>query len=406
MAKSHGDTPTGSSTVAGHPGRLVSLDAYRGLIMVVLAASGFGIAAVAENVDSAVWETLGAQFRHTKWISHDHVLAFSFWDMIQPAFIFIVGVAMPFSYAKRREAGHAFGQELRHAVGRSLILVLLGVFFFSPSWRFTNVLSQIGLGYWLVFLLLGQRWGLQLTALAAILVGTWLAFVLYPAPGPGFEPESVGVAANWFQTTGIDRSGLFAHWTKNANAFAAFDRWFLNLFPRKEPFEYHSGGYTTLNFVPSMGTMLVGVLAGQLLRSERPPGEKCRRLLLGGLLCLTLGVLAGHTVSPIVKKLWTSSWVLFSGAWVLWLLTAFYWLIDVRGWRAWTLPLGVVGMNPITMYLMQGLLADDVAAGIENLVGRSIGGGAYGPIVEAVAVLAVLWAVCGWLYWRRIFIRI
>jgi predicted acyltransferase len=391
------------------PARLASLDAYRGVIMLAMASAGLALPQVARTLGQQlgavppVWGFLAYQTDHVPWIGC------SFWDLIQPSFMFMVGVALPYSYASRRARGNSDGRILGHAVVRALLLVLLAIFLSSPAkgspprtnFVFTNVLAQIGLGYVFVFLLVGRGLRVQLTALAAILIGYTLLFGLYPLPGPGFDYKSVGLTGDWPHPT-----GWFAHWDKNTNAAAAFDVWFLNLFPRPEPFRFNEGGYQTLNFVPSMATMILGLMAGELLRGRRSPHAKLVTLVLAGAGCLALGWLAGQSVCPIVKRIWTPSWVLFSAGWTFLLLAGFYLVIDLRGYRRWALPLVVVGMNSIAMYCMAQLMKPWVRTSLKVHLGPQWFAGTYGPIVESAAVLLVLWLICLWLYRRGIFLRI
>jgi heparan-alpha-glucosaminide N-acetyltransferase len=391
---------------AGHsmgegPARLVSLDGYRGFVMLAMASGGLALGkAAAQHPASPFWGFLAYQTDHAPWIGC------SFWDLIQPSFMFIVGVAMPYSYAKRVAAGDSPGRMLAHVLYRSLVLVLLGIFL-SSNWSertdftFVNVLTQIGLGYTFVFLLLGKGWKTQLAAAGAILAGYWLAFFLHstPALAAGASPAA-GAAAEGQLT------GLFSHWSKNANFASDFDVWFLNLFPRKEPFHENGGGYQTLNFVPSMATMLFGVAAGELLRGPRELKAKVRIVLLSGAGCLLGGFLLGETVCPIVKRIWTPSWAIFSTGWTCLLLGVFVWAIDLRGHRRWAFALVVVGMNSIAMYVMAQLLKPWVSNTLKIHLGRTIFSGPWGPVVESASVLMVFWLVCLWLYRRKVFIRI
>ena len=174
-------------------GRLVSLDAYRGLIMLTLAASGFGLLTYANSVlktdpGNGFWQFIKFQTDHPEWRSDFNWVGVSYWDLIQPSFMFMVGVAMPFSYAKRLTRGDSYGKMLLHASFRSVALILLGVFLESTSgpvtrWSFVCVLSQIGLGYLFVFLLLGMPKAVQFLVGIAILVGYWAWFVHTPVPG-------------------------------------------------------------------------------------------------------------------------------------------------------------------------------------------------------------------------------
>ena len=181
----------------GKPQRLVSLDAYRGAIMLLMASSGLGLGEVAKQFpDSALWQFLKYQTDHAPWAGA------TLWDMIQPAFMFMVGVALPWSLANRLAAGQSFRRMFGHALWRALVLVLLAVFLTSAwskqtAWVFSNVLAQIGLGYPVVFLLAFTRPRTQWLTAFAILLAYWLAFALYPLPAAGFDWQSVGVPADF-----------------------------------------------------------------------------------------------------------------------------------------------------------------------------------------------------------------
>jgi predicted acyltransferase len=202
--------------------------------------------------------------------------------------------------------------------------------------------------------------------------------------------------------------GFAAHWNKNANVAALFDRWFLNLFPGPEgkPFQFNEGGYATLNFVPSMATMLFGALAGRLLRSDRQPTEKLIMLLVAGALGVVIGSSLDPDICPLVKRIWTPSWTIYSAGWAALELMAFYWLIDLRGLRFWAFPLVVVGMNSIAMYMMAQLTRPWVRSTLKIHLGHELFSGRYGPIIESAAVLFVWWLVCFWMYKRKVFLRI
>ncbi len=177
------------------------------------------------------WGTLAYHQTHVAWAGA------SLHDMIQPSFSFLVGVALPYSIASRIAKGGTFGRMFAHALWRSFLLIALGIFLrstHSPQTNFTfeDTLSQIGLGYPFLFVLGYARPKWVWTALGVTLFGYWLAWALYPVPGPGFDYAAVGVPADWQQ----HYSGFMAHWNKNSNAGTAFDQWFLNLFPRTEPF--------------------------------------------------------------------------------------------------------------------------------------------------------------------------
>lgn len=390
--------------------RLVSLDAYRGFIMLLLATSAFRIPDVARHFKGdGVWDFLAYQFNHAAW------RGCSFWDLIQPSFMFMVGVAIPYSYASRKAKGDSEGKILAHTIWRSLILVLLGVFLSSNGerrthWTFVNVLSQIGLGYTFVYLFRERGFKVQFAALVAILGGTWAWFALSAPPPPDFDYAAVGVrdAKEMF-------AGFAAHWNMNANPAHRADLWLLNLFPPHE-FTHNRGGYATLNFVPSMATMLMGLMAGDLLRGPRLPKYKFQLLLAGGAACFGLGALADPVIlpgvseawvaCPIVKRIWTPSFALLSTGWTLWMLAAFFFLVDIKGWKKWAFPFVVVGMNSIAMYCMWQLFKGWVMQSVQTHFGRALYEGTYGPIFASLTWTLVLWLICLWMYRRKVFLRI
>lgn len=373
--------------------------------MLLMASSGFGLAQVARQFpDAALWQFVGRQVDHAPWAGC------TLWDLIQPAFMFMVGVALPWSVANRRARGQGFGQMFGHALGRSLVLVLLAVFLtsaWSPhtEWVFTNVLAQIGLGYPFLFLLAFTPPRVQGLAAFTLLLVYWLAFAWFPLPPADFDWASVGVPPDWPHLT-----GFAAHWEKNANLAAAFDGWFLNLFPRASPFRFSAGGYQTLNFVPSLATMLFGLLAGQWLRRPDAINAKLKALVLAGIASLGLGgALAWADLCPIVKRLWTPSWALYSAGWVTLLLAGFVAIIEGRGWRRWAFPLVVAGVNPITLYCLWQLVGGFVVENLKRHLGSGLfesAGAIYAPLLERVAVLWVFWLILLWLYRKKIVLRV
>ena len=391
-------TPSGSATL---PERLVSLDAFRGLTMLFMASSGFGIAQIAKAFpDSGFWELLRYNTSHAAWVGGGA------WDMIQPAFMFMVGMALPFSSSRRTAEGQDQRKLFLHTLWRAFVLVALGVFLSTsagsrPNFIFPNVLAQIGLGYVFLTLLVGKGWKIQLSAIGVIAVATWTAFVLMPVAGPGTDFKALGVTE-----PGQTFSGLWAHWNMNANFAASFDQWFLNLFPRETPFVFNNGGYQTLNFVPALITMILGLMAGENLRSAKTPGEKLNWLLKAGGLCLVLALVTGTTLCPVIKRLWTPSWALYSGAVVLWTFALFYWFIDIKGRKAWTFPLVVVGMNSIAIYVAYQLTAGWIRSVGKTWLGNDLFTGTTGALASSLLVLGVLWTFCWWLYRRKVFIRI
>jgi heparan-alpha-glucosaminide N-acetyltransferase len=388
------------------PARLGSLDAYRGLVMFLMMAEVLELRRVSRALPgNGFWEFLAHHQSHVEWVGC------SLHDLIQPSFSFLVGAALPFSLASRAARGQPrFGMTL-HAFWRALVLVLLGVFLRSIGasqtyWTFEDTLSQIGLGYGILFLLglKSIRW--QWSALALILVGYWAAFALYPLPGSDFDYARVGVPSDWPHLM----SGFAAHWNKNSNLAWAFDTWFLNLFPREKPFVDNGGGYATLSFIPTLGTMLLGLIAGGVLRSDRRPWAKIKWLVAAGVIGLLSGSLLGWLgVCPVVKRIWTPSWVLFSGGWCFLLMAGFYAVMDVVGFKWWAFPLVVIGMNSIAAYCMAHLFDGFVSSSFRTHLGPDAFkflGQPYAPLLHGAAILAVLWLLLYWMYRRKIYLRI
>jgi predicted acyltransferase len=331
-------------------------------------------------------------------------------DLIQPSFSFLVGVALPFSMAGRLARSQSKAWMSVHALWRSLILVALGIFLRSMShtqtnYTFEDTLSQIGLGYPFLFVLAFCSMRVQAGALGLILIGYWAAFALYPLPGSDFDFAAVGVPASWPHPT-----GFAAHWDKNSNLAWAFDTWFLNRFPRRRPFTHNGGGYSTLSFIPTLGTMILGLLAGEVLRRGSAGWPKVRWLIVAGVVSLVAGWGLGELgLCPVVKRIWTPSWVLYSGGFCFLFLAGFYATLDLLGVRSWAFPLRVVGMNSIAAYCMAHLFEDFIQRNLRIHLGPhafTVFGEPYEPLLRGAAVLLILWLILFWMYRRRIFLRI
>jgi predicted acyltransferase len=271
-----------------------------------------------------------------------------------------------------------------------------------------NVLTQIGLGYPFLFLLWGRSLRTHVLTAAALLLGTWALYAFHP--GAGVDPQrgapDAGVPAAWAQQ---HLAGVGPAWHKNANLGHAVDRHLLNVLPRREPFVFNSGGYQTINFIPSLATMLFGLMAGELLRSGRTARRKFHLLLAAGAAGLAAGLLWSALGCPIVKRIWTPSWTLYSTGWCCLILAALYAVIDLRGWRAWSFPLVVVGMNSLAIYSMGMLLRGWTAKTLQTHFGEDVFkvfGANPAPFVQATLVGLIFWLVCWWMYRRKIFLRL
>ncbi|MDQ1693418.1 MAG: heparan-alpha-glucosaminide N-acetyltransferase [Acidobacteriaceae bacterium] len=403
IAQASAQAPTTTTVVA--PRRNVAVDAYRGLVMLLMMGEVMQWAAVSHAYPgSSFWRVLAFNQSHVEWAG------MSLHDTIQPSFTFLVGVAMPYSIASRIRKGESFVRMLPHTLWRALLLIALGIFLRSTHsamtyYTFEDTLTQIGLGYPIAFLLAFARPRWQWTALAVILVGYWAAWALYPAPGPGFNYAAVGVPPDWHHNF----TGFLSHWNKNSNLGQAFDVWFLNLFPREHPFLFNDGGYLTLSFIPTLGTMLLGLAAGRWLRAAEPAIPMRRFLQTGAILIAAALLLHFGHICPIVKRIWTPAWTLFSGGVCFLFLAAFSWVIEVKNRRGWAFPLAVVGMNSIAAYLIAHLWEDFIISSFHIHLGQrpfTILGPGLQPLLLGIAVMLTYWLVLYWMYKRKLFLRI
>ena len=438
-----------------HP-RLLSIDAYRGFVMLALMSGGFAIGSTLdahpEVEEQRPWlSQVAYHFEHVEWAGC------SFWDLIQPSFMFLVGAAIPFSRRASQRKGLGGFSMFCKACMRSLLLIGLGILLYSQdesqsviNFKLVNVLTQIGLGYMFVYIMANWRIRSQLAAIAVILVGYGGAFYVYEPPADDvvalanlldgnkaesvFDEERTELPEDMEQY--IDHRSNF---NKHTNAAAGFDRWFLNLFPRNEEewrgrqFWINGGGYQTLNFIPSIATMIFGLIAGLILIGEDPKGRKLTKLLGASLACfavtfaldtdvwpMQIDGLASWSGCPVVKRIWTPTWALFSAGWAFGILSAFYILFDILPLNYLAFPMKVIGMNSIVAYCltthgpfrywfsrMFRKTLETVDAGIgRNLTSRVYGDGTYAAVYESIAVLGLMWLICFWLYRRRLFVRI
>lgn len=326
---------------------------------------------------------LGTQLNHVAWEG------FRFYDLIFPMFVFIVGVSLVFSLTKLQER-EGRTTAVRRVIRRTVILYLLGIFYYHgwengwESIRLMGVLQRIALCYGaaaLLFLFFKPR-GLAIWC-AGLLLGYWALMALVPVPGIGAGNFEEGRnLANW-----ID---------------AQYLPW------RKWDGDHDPEGL--LSTLPAVASCLLGVFAGLLFQNTRiTPGGKIAWLAAGGLAGVALGALWGLQF-PIIKKIWTSSYVLMAGGWSALLLALFYWVIDVRGWQAWARPLVWIGLNPITIYMLGNLMPFD------GIAGRVLGGPVeewfnhratgLGEVVISTAGILLAVGVCWWLHRRRIYVRV
>lgn len=359
------------------------------------------------GVVSGTWEFFCRSQSHVTWSGA------SLHDIVQPSFSFLVGLVMPLSIAGRVTQSQSKAKLFRHALWRAAVLVAIGVGV-RCMWsrrlvvNFEDTLAQIGLGYPFLFLLAFTKRKVQWRAFVALLLGVWLMFVLYPLPGPDFDHAAAGVSADFLREHGL--SGLMAHFQKNSNVAWAADRVILNLFPRSVPFRYNEGGYATLSFIPTLATMLLGMLSYPIIASQRPRAERARRLTATGLACIAAGwALAALGLCPIVKRIWTPSFVLYSGGYCLLLLAGFFTVMDVFGKQKWAHPLRVLGANSLLAYILSQFTEGLFAKRLVRYLGDGLfswAGAAYEPFIVGAVILIFYWVLLDVMFRRKIFLKI
>ncbi len=351
--------------------RLTSLDAFRGFTMIMLISGAFGLSHLR---DMPFFAPIALQFTHHPWNG------LYFWDLIQPFFMFIVGVAMPFSFEKRWQRGETWRQSFMHVVRRSLTLFLLGVMlhcWYSREyvWELWNVLTQLAFTYFFAFLFMRKSLRAQLYITLGILLANYLLYRFAPVPG------------------------VTDPWEKDSNLGAFMDR---ILMGKINP----GGGWVTINFIGSTAHTMWGVMAGIVLKSDRDAMKKIRMIAGTGLVFLVAGY-ALDPITPIIKRICTSSFIFASGGYALLALALFHWLVDVRGWRSWTTVLVVAGMNPIFLYLWANLLGGWTNTFTFIFTKPFLEPfGVWGEVIQQNVRLAFMWGLAFWLYRRKIFIRI
>jgi predicted acyltransferase len=304
----------------------------------------------------------------------------TFWDLIQPSFMFIVGAAMPFAFAKRQQRGETWGQQLIHAARRSLLLLAIGIFLdvYSQGYfavQFIRVLQQIAVGYFLAFFVIHLGPRVQAAAAVLLLVVHTLAYLL------------------WGWAVGVNP------WCRDANVGFAID-YTLGL-------PLSTGGYVTINAISSAATILFGVLAGELLRTNSSMGKKLAVLVLAGVAGLALGWALSPWV-PLVKRIWTASFAVFAAGWTCLMLAAFFAVVDGLQWRRWTFPLIVAGMNSIALYVSAGIFSGNIHKALRGFLSMSDVVSQTPPMSVVFAVVTVLgqWLFCYWLYRHKIFFKV
>ena len=358
--------------------RVNSIDFFRGLTMFLLAGESTRLFDHFGKFDNGFMQFLSMEFSHHEW----HGI--HFWDLIQPFFMFIVGVSIPFAVANRLKKGETMQLITKHAFKRSLLLLFIGwsIYCIGPGkivWRFQDVLAQLSVTYIIAFLIRNKSYTFQLLFTGVILLLIDLAYRFFPVEGfnhPWVNFENLGAWVN-NKIEGVDKASTWA----------------------------------TLNFVSTTAHTVWGVLCGKLLMSHKPAMEKVKILIIAGVASLLIGFsLDWMDITPIIKKIATSSFIFASGGWAILALALFYYLIDVKKFFAtgynW---IKVVGMNSIFIYLFFEVgfvrVIDKYLVPFSNTFIGWISP-LTAQIINSLMLWAVLWYICYWLYKNKIFFKL
>jgi predicted acyltransferase len=362
--------------------RLTSIDALRGFDMFWISGGDSLAEALTKWWNTPESKRFAEQFEHVAWEG------FRFYDLIFPLFLFTVGVVLPFSLRKYQSGDQPKAAAFGRIARRVLLLFLLGLIyngflqFRFENQRYAGVLQRIAICYGIaavIFLLTKVR--TQAILFVAILLGYWAILAFVPAP----ESKKAG------------------DYTIETNLSGYLDRQFL---PGKINKGYYGYGDNEglLSTIPAVATALLGVLAGNWLLVDRSGWTKALGLAVGGLACLGLGTVWGQ-LFPIIKILWTSSYVLVAGGWSLLLLAFFYTVIDVIKFRAWAFFFVVIGVNAITIYVARNFIPfDSISQRLFGGVARM--SGSFGPVIVPLGGVAVEWLLLLHLYRNKIFLRV
>ena len=359
-------------------GRVVSIDALRGFDMFWIIGGDFFIVKLADMVDAPWGEFLRTQVEHTAWHG------FTFLDLIFPLFLFIVGLSMTYSMGKRIARGDSKRELYGQVIKRFLTLLLLGYVFNGlldfqfGQLRHTGVLIRIAYCYLFtsfIMIHLGTRARIWLTALLLLVYWALMALVPVPGHGAGVLTQAGNLAGH------IDRLLLPGKW-----------------------YDYGGGDYLgVLSYITATASTMAGVLVGQWMRSGREDRVMVRGLVVAGVAAGVIALL-WDLVFPINKPIWTSSYVVYAAGWSCLLMAVFYWVIDMKGYKNWAFPFVVIGLNLITIYVVQRLFNFGHIADIfvHGFIGKM---GVLEPLFYVACVFAVKWLFLYFLYRKRIFLK-
>jgi len=371
--------PLPHSKVPAASDRLLSLDTFRGFTMFWIVGGEALVLGIQHLGHNRVIDLIARQLNHTPWIG------LRFEDCIWPSFMLMVGVSVPLAFA-RRSLTENYNQQLAHALRRTVVLFLLGsvresLFLHTPCLiELSSALQPIAIAYFAAFLVARKSWKFQAALAAGILAAYACLLAFVPAPG---APAGTYVL-NHNLVHSVDIALLGQH------------RW--------DTWPYRDEGWGTfLSTIPTISTTLFGLLIGELLLTARSKAAKAKVIGGMGLIFLALGFGLSPLI-PIEMKMWTTSYGLASAGVACLELLFFFWLVDIAGYRKWTVIFRPFGVNAIFIYMFTSLIS--IGAGVDvftDPIAAHLGKGGF--LFQAIATLAVEWLILFWLMQRRIFVK-
>lgn len=361
------------------PTRLLSLDFLRGFIMVLLALEAAGLYEhLFELSEGSIVQNVFLQFFHHPW------QGLRFWDLIQPAFMFMAGTAMAFSLHKQREQGISWSESFNKILKRCALLFFFGVLDYAVrpgglSFELWNVLTQLSFTTLIAFLVFNCSTSAQIGVIGFLLLLTEILYRFINIPG--------------FDQAFVDQHN-FGNYV---------DMILMN--------KINDGGWVAINCIPTAAHTIGGALAGKLLLTSLPATDKIKKLVLAGVVCLIAGYILDWTVTPIIKRIATTSFVLTSGGWCLFALALSYWWIDSKNHRNHLQFFTVIGMNSLFIYLFFEIVGSRWFNGYVSAITNGLMLLMHFPeklmmIITSLCIFALEWGLCYFLYRNKIFFKV
>ncbi len=359
------------------PIRILSIDVFRGITMFLLVGEFTGLFSLMtdDSLDGSLISMIGYNFHHHPWNG------LRFWDLVQPYFMFIVGLSLPYAVLSRQNKGDDSKTIFRHVLKRSAILLLLGwgLYCIGPgriTFQFQNVLAQISVTYLIAFLIMNKSVKFQIVVSLGLLLVTELVYRFFPVEGFNNAFVINENFGTWLDTQYGGQSG---------------------------------GGWVSINAIPTAAHTIWGVLVAKLLMRDIEATEKLKQMIIVGVGLLVVGF-SMDPLTPIIKRIATTSFTFASGGLTILTLALFYWIIDIKKFNgSWTKFFSIVGMNSLFIYLFAHLKGASFIEAILHPFSYALFGwtGELNvAIITAILVWAALWGICWWMYKKKLFIKI